>query len=405
MALFLLVIFISVRIFNIFLNALNLIHSTGTKAKIPVFLSSEIDNTEFQKFKRYNREKILISIYSDILDAILTTLFLFLVYQKLESLSNVTDSQIFNGLLFFVFIGIIDFVISLPFSLYNNFSIEKRYGFNTMTAGLYIKDLLKSVVLSVVIAGPLLAGSLWLLYNVNNWWIPLSVGVLVVQLLAGWIVPTLIMPLFNKFTPLENENLKMKLEAVAKKAGFKAKKIYVMDASKRTRHSNAFFTGIGKSKKIALFDTLIDSCNEEEIEAVFAHEAGHYVNKDTIKNIFIGSFFLILITYLLWIFMNSQIAQNYFGVREKYTVLLYGIIFIGALFSLGRGFLNALSRRAEFKADSYAAKITGKPENLANALKKIHKLNMSNLNPHPIYAFFNYSHPTLEERIKALTKS
>lgn len=404
MALLFVLIFMAVRLFNIFLKILNLVYSTGQNAKVPDFLTSEIDETEFQQFKRYNKEKTLLSIYSDFFDTVITLSFLFLIYKKLEEIVSITENPIYNGILFFAAIAIIDFIISLPFSLYDNFSIEKRYGFNTMTPGLYIRDLLKSVALLVIIAGPLLAGSLWILYNISNWWIPLSIGILAVQLLAGWIVPTFIMPLFNKFTPLENDTLRERLETIAKKAGFKAKKIYVMDASKRSKHSNAFFTGIGKSKKIVLFDTLLDRCNEEEIEAVFAHEAGHYVNKDAIKNIVMSSMFLVAITYLLWLFMCSQLVQDYFGVHEKYTVLLYGMIFIGALFSLGRGFLNAYSRKVEFRADRYAAEVTDKPENLVSALKKIYKSNMSNLNPHPLYAFFNYSHPTLDERIRELLK-
>ncbi|AKI96510.1 M48 family metallopeptidase [Kosmotoga pacifica] len=402
MAALFILLFIGVRVFNIVLKKLNLTYSTGPNSKIPDFLTDEIDDVEFQKFKKYNREKIQLSIVSDVIDTCITLLLLLVIYRKLESLVNITNNPIYNGLLFFAVVGAIEFVLSLPFSLYSNFSIEKRYGFNTMTVKLYIIDILKSLIMNIVIVGPLLAGALWIVYNIGNWWLPLAAGILLVQFLAGWIVPTLIMPLFNKFTPLENEELKEKLEAIAVRAGFKAKKIYVMDASKRSKHSNAFFTGIGKSKRIVLFDTLLDRCDIDEIEAIFAHEAGHYVNKDTLKNIFVSSLFLIMVTYLLWLLMNSQIIVNYFGVNEKYTVLLYSVVFIGALFSMGRGFLAAYGRRMEFKADRYASEIIGDPEKLAKALKKIYKANMSNLNPHPLYAFFNYSHPTLAERIKAL---
>jgi STE24 endopeptidase len=212
------------------------------------------------------------------------------------------------------------------------------------------------------------------------------------------------MPLFNKFTPLENESLKNKLVKIANDAGFDVSKIYVMDASKRTGHSNAFFSGFGKTKKIVLFDTLLEKHNEDEIEAIFAHEAGHYKLNHIIKNLIFSIFLMVTIVLLVFFLTESNFLTETFGVEKVYTKLTYSFIFVGSIFNFVGYILSSMSRKHEFEADDYSKKYKD-PKYLIRALKKLSKSNLSNLNPHPLYAKLNYSHPTLVERIRNLKRT
>lgn len=398
------VVVVGVDIFQFLLAYINIRYSTSGKAKIPELYKDTVTVDEFDRSKRYLKERWNLSRISTALDFVLGLYFIFFGFKQIEALSlNVSDFYIWKGLFFFAFYGIIMFLIHLPFGLYRIFRIEESYGFNKTTPKLYIIDTIKSMLLSVVFGGLLGAGSLWIIYNLDNWWLPLSIAIIVVQFIAMWFVPKFIMPLFNKFTPLENEELKARIFEIAEKAGFGVSGIFVMDASRRSKHSNAFFTGSGKNKKIVLFDTLLNDHDDDEIVAIFAHEVGHYAHKDIHYGRIESSLLLVGLTFLLWLLSSTSLITNAFGVSEKYAVLTYAIIFISAIFSLGNFFFSSMSRKREFRADAYSAKITGDTHAMIKALKRLSKVNLSNLNPHPLYAKFNYTHPTPVERIKALT--
>ncbi len=314
-------------------------------------------------------------------------------------------SPIISGL---IFIGILLFfklLISLPFSIYSTFVIEEKFGFNKMTPKLFITDLVKSIVLSSTLGGLLLALILFLLESGGHYawamcWAASTIFLLVVQ----YIVPTWIMPLFNKFTPLEEGELKKAIFEYADSINFSLSNIFVMDGSKRSSKSNAFFTGFGKNKRIVLFDTLIDEQTTEELVSVLAHEMGHFKKKHIIKRLILGILQLGIIFYLLSIFISHGGLFHAFFMEE---VSIYaGLIFFGMLYSPIDFFLSiffqASSRKDEYEADRFASDTLNNSKPLVSALKKLCAHNLSNLTPHPFYVFLNYSHPPVLDRIKAL---
>ncbi|SDC84088.1 M48 family metallopeptidase [Geotoga petraea] len=397
-------IYLFSEFFDIFLSRLNLNYSTSPLREIPDEMKGEITWDEFERSKEYTADKNLISFASHILTVIANILFILFIFPYVENFAvNLTDNIIYQSFLFFGFFGVVNYIISLPFNYINTFKIEQKFGFNKSTMKTFIIDNIKSIVLSVVLG----AGMIYLIMEgiltFENWWIIVSLIIIGVQFIASWLYPKFIMPLFNKFTPLENENLKNKLVNIAKDAGFDVSKIYVMDASKRTGHSNAFFSGFGKTKKIVLFDTLLENHDEDEIEAIFAHEAGHYKLNHIIKDLFFSIFLMVSIVLIVFFLTESNFLTETFGVEMIYTKLTYSFIFVGSIFNFVGYILSAMSRKHEFEADNYSKKYKD-PQHLIRALKKLSKSNLSNLNPHPLYAKLNYSHPTLIERIRNLKR-
>jgi len=313
-----------------------------------------------------------------------------------------------SGLIYVGALGFIKLFLSLPFSVYSTFVIEERFGFNKTTVKTFIMDLIKSLVLSIILGAPLLAGILYFfeVAGGNAWWycwVVVTGFVLIVQFIA----PTWIMPWFNTFTPLESGELKDMIINYARSIQFSLENIFIIDGSKRSSKSNAFFTGFGKNKRIALYDTLVDQLSHSELVSVLAHEMGHYKKKHIWINMAIGIFYSGLMFYLLSIFISYDGLFDAFFM--SHASVYAGMIFFGMLFTpidffLGL-FLQSLSRYNEYQADRFAAQTTKKPNDLVSALKKLSVQNLSNLTPHPIYVFLNYSHPPVLQRVKRLRSS
>jgi len=312
---------------------------------------------------------------------------------------------VITGLLYMGILMIIKFLLSLPFSIYDTFVIEERFGFNKTTWKTFITDIIKGIILSILLGAPLLAGILaFFEYTGDNAWWYCWIAVTLFMLIIQFIAPTWIMPLFNKFEPLEDGELRSAILSYADKVNFPLKNLFVMDGSKRSGKSNAFFTGFGKNKRIALFDTLIAQHSVSELVAILAHEIGHYKKKHIIKGMILGIIQTGVMFYLLSFFISYQRLFDAFYV-EKCSVYA-GLIFFGMLFTPIDFFLGILmqifSRKNEYEADRFAAETTGDKDSMINALKKLSANNLSNLVPHPFYVFLNYSHPPVLERIKKI---
>jgi STE24 endopeptidase len=316
-------------------------------------------------------------------------------------------SEIWNGLIYIGILIILRGIISLPFSIYATFVIEARFGFNKTTVRTFILDIVKAVLLGIILGGPLLAGVLYFFqYAGPLAWLYCWLVVTVFSLVIQFIAPTWIMPLFNKFTPLEQGELREAIMTYAQNVHYSLLDIFVMDGSKRSTKSNAFFTGFGKNKRIALFDTLIQKHTTTELVSVLAHEIGHYKKRHIIQSMLIGILHTGLIFYLLSIFLSHEglFAAFYMQNMSVYA----GLIFFGMLYAplemILSIFLNIFSRRNEMQADRFAVETTGQGQSLISALKKLSADNLSNLTPHPLYVFLNYSHPPVLERIRRLSK-
>jgi len=327
-------------------------------------------------------------------------------FQTIDSfVRSFNFGSIVSGLFFTGILLFLKLVISLPFSIYSTFVIEEKFGFNKTTPRLFFTDLIKSIVLSAALGGILLSFILGFLeFGGRLAWIYCWAASAVFLLIVHYIVPTWIMPLFNKFTPLEDGPLKESILNYAKSIDFALSNIFVMDGSKRSRKSNAFFTGFGKNKRIVLFDTLIKEQSIEELVSVLAHEMGHFKKKHIIKKLISGIFQMGFIFYLISIFISNEGLFHAFFMKE---ISIYaGLIFFGMLYSPIDLFLSILlqisSRKDEYEADRFAAETIKDNMPLINALKKLSAHNLSNLTPHPFYVFLNYSHPPVLERINTL---
>jgi len=316
------------------------------------------------------------------------------------SFGSVISGLFFTGIL----LGL-KFLISLPFSLYSTFVIEASFGFNKTTPRLFFTDLIKSLVLASLFGGALLSIVLAFLEAGGPFaWIMCWAACAAFLLVVQYIVPTWIMPLFNKFSPLENGPLKEAILTYAKSIDFALSNIFVMDGSKRSSKSNAFFAGFGKNKRIVLFDTLIKEQTIEELVSILAHEMGHFKKKHIIKRLISGILQMGFIFYLISIFVTHEGLFHAFFM-EKGSIYA-GLIFFGMLYAPIDLFMSILlqisSRKDEYQADRFAAKTIKDSKPLIRALKKLSAHNLSNLTPHPFYVFLNYSHPPVLERINTL---
>jgi len=307
----------------------------------------------------------------------------------------------------FIFLtGIALSVVGLPLDWYAQFRLEERFGFNTSTQKTWWLDRLKGLSLGIILGYPLLVLLLsFLRWTGWWWWLYAWAALLIFQLLMTLLAPVLILPLFNKFTPLGEGSLRQRLLKLAEQTQFRAQSIQVMDGSKRSRHSNAFFTGLGAFRKIVLFDTLIQQLSEPELEAVLAHEIGHYKKKHIPKMLAASAGASLLGFYCLAVLANQAWFYRAFGFQPGNSAaafLLFGLL-AGVVTFWFSPWAHLWSRRYEYQADRFAAQAMGEPSSLIGALRKLNEKNLSNLTPHPLYSGFYYSHPTLLEREAALT--
>ncbi len=385
------------------------LHGTETPSEIAEYIDSE----KIKKTVPYKNAKYKIWIPSMIATTALDVILLASGFYPwlFFSFWNWTTNVYWTVILFAFIISIPGALIAIPFSLYQEFVIEKKFGFSTMTIKLWILDELKSILVSGIVSILLLLVMTFLFeHTAGWWWLLLGVIYVAFSLLVSIIYPLFIAPLFNKFSPLEDGELKLSLENLMEKAGFKASGVFIMDASKRSKHSNAYFTGIGKSKRIVLYDTLVNQLSVNEILAVLGHELGHYKKHHIVKRMCFMIPVIFIALYIVSILIQNTALYTgfYFGISES---IFNHMQFVG-LFLLGEVFqgyaripelvINYFSRRDEFEADRYAAELCGSGESLVTALIKLHTENLSELTPPPVYCLFNYDHPPLLERIRAI---
>jgi len=384
-----------------------LLNLKALRHDVPPEFKDVFDEAKYKKSQEYTRVKTRFGFINSTFGIILTLVFWFT--GGFNYLDNVIRSfglnQIWTGLLYIGGLVFGRMLLSLPFSIYSTFAIEERFGFNKTAPLVFILDLIKGLALSVILGGPLLAGVLAFFHFAGSaaWlycWFATTLFTLIVQFIA----PTWIMPLFNKFVPLQDGDLRQAILSYAQSVQFPLKNLFVMDGSKRSTKSNAFFTGFGKNKRIALFDTLIEKHTVPELVAVLAHEIGHYKMKHILKNLLIGILHTGVVFYLLSIFVSHKPLFDAFYM-DKMSIYA-GLILFGMLYSpvelILAIFMHLFSRKNEYEADDYAAKTTQDPESMIQALKKLSVHNLSNLTPHPFYVFLNYSHPPVLARIQAL---
>ncbi|MEM1441662.1 MAG: M48 family metallopeptidase [Verrucomicrobiota bacterium] len=374
--------------------------------EIPESFRDLFDEEAYAQSQEYTRDKSVLGISEGIVS--LLALFLFWWFGGFgwldESVRSYGYGPIVTGLIFISLILIAQQILSTPFDLYSTFVLEEKYGFNRTTFATWILDRIKGATLGAIIGLPLLAALLWIFQTVPHAWLWGWGLVTAFSLLLAYVAPTWIMPLFNKFEPLEEGELKTEIHAMAEKCDFPLKEVSVMDGSKRSAKSNAFFTGFGNNKRIALFDTLIENHTVPELVGVLAHEIGHYKKRHIVKSLVIGILTTGVTFFLLGLMMENRALHDAFGVKETsvaVSLVLFGILMspVNDVLSIGS---HWLSRKHEFEADAYAAQVTGNPEAMAEALRKLSKDNLSNLTPHPFYVFLNYTHPPVPERIEAL---
>lgn len=375
---------------------------------IPDTFNGLIEQNALKKFSRYNLEKIHFTIVQTCAGKILLLIVLLsgILPQISERLQPL--NFLLAGLIFFGFLGFLTTILGIPFDYYHSFVLEDKYGFNTQTLSIWLADLVKSILLALII-GSFLASSLLLLihFSGRTWWIWAWLVFISFQLVMTVIFPTVIAPLFNKFIPVEDTDLKSKIEQVAKSEDIDIQGIFQMDASKRTHHTNAYLSGLGKAKRIVLFDSMIQNHSHEEILAILAHEIGHLKKHHIKKQLLIIALTTLPLFYLASKLIIWDVMYESFGFSTANAFT--GLFLVGVLWGPVGFFLsplgNFLSRRFERNADLYALKITQTARPLTAALKKMTKDNLSNLYPHPLYAWFNYSHPPILERMRSIEEA
>ncbi|OGW24317.1 MAG: peptidase M48 [Nitrospirae bacterium GWC2_42_7] len=389
------------------LKYINLEHMKKYGMNVPSGFEGFIDEEVLKKTHAYTIESSRLSLYESLFGNVLLIAFIFggLLNVYNSWVSSLSLPFILHGFIFFILLSYAGSIIEIPFSLYSTFKLENKYGFNTMTMKLWIKDFLKSILISTVLMGIIISGSMWLIQTSPYYWWLFAWGFfLIFSLFIMYISPYVIEPLFNKFTPLEGDELEDKIRDMMNKAGIKVSRVFKMDASKRSKHTNAYFTGIGKVKRIVLFDTLIQKMDMKEILAVLAHEVGHWKKKHVLKMIVRMELMSFAAAYIAFRILNTDILSNIFNAPD--ATFFSKLVILGFLFSMVSfpftPLFSYLSRRHENEADRFAVELTSDNESLATSLIKLSKDNLSNLHPHPTYAKFYYSHPPVVERVKRI---
>jgi STE24 endopeptidase len=383
------------------------VNDRALSTELPEEFRDVFDAREYGKSQKYARVCGRVSQVGASIDlTILLAVILFSGFNVVDvAARSFGYGTIGTGLIFFAIVGAARLLLGLPMSVYTTFVVEKRFGFNRTTPGLFVLDRIKSLVLNIAIMGPLLVAVLFLFeHSGSGDWLLVWGVVSLFVLGLRYIAPTWIMPLFNKFTPLPAGELRDSLERMAASQGIDLSDVFLMDGSKRSAKSNAFFTGFGKAKRIALYDTLVDKLNVAELTAVLAHEMGHWRLGHVRKMTAVVIFELGLLFFLMSLFLDTPEMFSAFGVGTPsvYAGLLFFLIMYTPVSQVLGVITNMMSRRHEFEADAYAARVCLDPEPLVSGLKKLSLANLSNLTPHPFFVVLYYSHPPVLQRIRAL---
>jgi STE24 endopeptidase len=402
-----LIVFFACSIFRWILTQINVRHLCRHGHEVPEVFRGEIDEKTLNRMTDYTAESSRFGSIEHVFDDGLTLVILLSGF--LPWLVGVILSWqlhfILSGLIFFGILALISGILNIPFSLYGAFVIEKKYGFSTITLKLWITDLIKSLLISAIMMGILLGAFLSLIhYAATTWWLWVWLFFSAFQLLMVWLYPVLIAPLFNKFEPVKDEPLKEAIVNLMAGVGLKTEGVYQIDAGKRSRHTNAYFTGLGKTKRIVLYDTLLSSHSADEILSVLAHEVGHWKKRHILKQLLFTETASLAVFYLIFRLSDWPLLYHTFGFEQ--TIPYVGLLLLAALFGPVAFFFtpvgSVVMRKFEREADQFSFDLVGTAIPLSDALKRLAKDNLANLHPHPFYAWFYYSHPPLTERISRL---
>ena len=400
-------IFIGLTIFNfLFTTVLEYLNDKNWNESIPNDLEGFYDSDKYQKAKNYKIERGKISLLNSSISFVITLLMLFFFGFGLisEYALSFSDSVILQSCIFFMIFHLLTTFLGMPFSYYSTFFIEEKYGFNKTTLKTFIVDKIKGLFISSVFIIVLTSLAIVSIeYFSTGFWIWLWIGLSLFMVFLNMFYADLIVPIFNKLTPLENGELRSKIESYSKKVGYSLKNIFVIDGSKRSTKANAFFSGLGPRKTIALYDTLIEKHTDEELVSVLAHEVGHFKKKHILVSMFLTILQLGIMCYLFELCMNMEVIASSLGSSKmNFHIGIIAFSFLYSPIGLITGILmNILSRKNEYEADKFA-KDTYNGNFLELALKKLSVDSLSNLYPHPLYVFVHYSHPPLLKRLARL---
>jgi STE24 endopeptidase len=398
---------------ELWLSRLNQRHVRAHASEVPKAFRQIIDEATYRRSVDYTLAKSRFSDITNMFDAALLIAVLFsgVLPWAFGKFVTVFGTSIWAMAGFLFVTGVALSIVALPFAWYAQFRLEQRFGFNTTTMKVWVLDRVKGFLLALLLGYPLLTLVLKLIeWTGANWWAWAAAVVVAFQLLLLLIAPAIIMPLFNKFTPLSEGPLRERLFALARRTDFPTRSIEVMDGSKRSRHSNAFFTGFGRFRKIVLFDTLLTQLTEPELESVLAHEIGHYKKRHVVKALAVSIAGIIVALAVIALLARQQWFYHAFGFEYQGgfsaanvapAMLLFGLL-AGTVTFWASPLIYIWSRRFEYEADAFARATMGEAQALIEALRKLTEKNLSNLTPHPLYSGFYYSHPTLPERERAL---
>lgn len=391
-----------------YLDARNKKHILENRSEVPNFFKERITIEEHQKAADYSVAKIKTKQTFQIFE--IAVLLLWTLGGGLEALYKIASdfgySSIMTGVVFFGLFAVISSFLSLPQSVYTTFVIEERFGFNKTTAKTFIIDMIKGMVLAALLGGPILYAILWIMEGMGDFWWVYGWGFLTaVQFILMWAYPVFIAPLFNKFSPMEEGEVKERVLKLLDKTGFQSNGLFIMNASIRSAHGNAYFTGFGRNKRIVFFDTLIKSLSPDEVEAVLAHELGHFKRKHVVKMLVKAVVMSFIGFFILGVCLNWAPFYEGHGVQTIATPLALALfLIVSGQYTFFLTPINAWSsRRYEFEADEFAASYSS-AESLIHALVKLYRENASTLTPDPLYSSFYHSHPPALTRVEFLSR-
>ena len=389
-----------------YLKIRNLKSIDNNKDSVPPRFKNVVTEEEYKKSILYNTDRIKFQIFTALFGSVVLVIFTIggLLNYLTQVVMDMTSSNVLGAVLLGLLLIIVEEIISIPISIYSTFVIEERHGFNKTTKKTFVTDIFKSLFISGAISSILYATVIFIIISAGDlWWIYAFAAVFTLQAIIFFLYPVLIMPLFNKFEPLDDEQFKKPIEKLLEKVDFKSKGLFVMNASLRSTHGNAFFTGFGKNKRIVFFDTLLKTINPDEMEAILGHELGHYklghIRKTLISSLVFG--------FLGFYILNEIFKSDNFFIAHGlenltvYSKFLMFYLVIGSYTFFTKPITSALSRKREFEADDFSFQFTD-GEHMISGLLKLTKDNASNLTPDPLYSSYYYSHPPIAERVASI---